>query len=95
MPSNMESNLKRWEEQLKTGILQTRTLLKTDKETLNRLTHESLYKHLIIERLNDHYAIVSPELFQRRIMEESGIFLYPESHTEEKQKGYHLESDEK
>ncbi len=79
MPHNMLTNLTRWAEQFKQGVLENCTLLQTQKETLDLLMHTPQYQSLILERLNDTCAKVSPNFFKQRILEEEGIFLYPQA----------------
>ncbi len=78
VPENVNSNLKRWEVQFKSGIISQKTILEASKEVLDVLEHQIEYQGIIIKRLNDNHAIVKNEIYEKRILEEISVYLYSE-----------------
>lgn len=107
LPENIETNILRWKEQYKQGIILSRILIRAPKEVLDLLSNTPEYKWLVLERLSAYlpeapinpdnptnqdnaqekneikkpeyqYAIVRPEIYQHRILEDQGIFFLME-----------------
>ncbi len=76
VPTNAIGNLERWQEQFKQGHISNQTILETEKEVLDMLQHSTDYGYLIIKRLNEQTAIVSPSIYKNRIMEDINVYLY-------------------
>jgi len=78
LPENIVSNVERWSEQFQKGKISHQVILEAKKETLDKLSLNQEYKYLMINRLNDNFAIVAKEIYAKRILEELSIYLYSE-----------------